>query len=141
MIVKLTQEQEKMLEVYKNKYIDIGLNTDRFSFETAKQISDFYYEKICGKKRVPIIIMDSPYSAWLAVCLLSSGQVWTQVEDQVYYQVYYQVCNQVKNQVYNQVCNQVKNQVWNQVEQVRNQVRNQVWNQVENQVWNQYGNK
>ena len=37
MIVKLTQEQEKMLEVYKNKYINIGLNIYDFETENEKR--------------------------------------------------------------------------------------------------------
>jgi hypothetical protein len=152
MITKLTKEQESLLQTYKDKYLKIGLSTDRFDFETAKEISDYYYEKIVEKKRVPVVIMDSPYSAWLAVCMLlnAENKVWNQVRNQVNDQVNDQIWNQVRNQIFKQVSNQVSNQVfsqvWNQVSdqvsnQVCDQVRNQVFKQVSNQIWNQVRNQ
>ena len=118
MIEKLTPAQEKKLLEYRDKWIKIGLSTERVDFNVAKKISDFYYTKIANKKPVPVVIMRSPLETWLAVCLLCSNS------------------NQVKNQVWNQVRNQVGDQVGDQVKnQVKNQVWDQVYNQVSNQVW------
>jgi len=85
MIEQLNKEQEDLLAVYRDKWLRIGLCTDRADWNTAKWISDYYYENIAKKKPVPIVIMPSPLSTWIAVCLLSSdkkqvdSQVWSQV--------------------------------------------------------------
>ena len=131
-ITKLTKHQEAQLEVYKNKWLEIGLSTKMPSKKRTKEIIDNVYKHLLQKPTVPIAILDNPYDTWGAVCIYASerNQVRNQVENQVW--------NQVWNQVENQVGNQVRNQVWNQVgNQVENQVRDQVWNQVENQVENQ----
>lgn len=138
-ITELTKEQEKQLAVYRDKWLKIGLSTEDFTFEKAKEISDFYYEKVLGKESVPVIVMDSPYSAWLAVCMLSDGQVWEQVVGQVYDQVHEQVYNQVGEQAREQIWEQVRGQIQKQVneqisQQVGGQVRGQVWRQVNEQV-------
>jgi hypothetical protein len=119
MIDKLTKKQKAKLEVYKNKWLDIGLSTKNISNEEAVKIIHNLYEKLLDKPKVPVVVLDSPLQCWIAVCMFSGNQVENQV------------VNQVWNQVENQVVNQVGNQVWNQVEnQVVNQVRNQVRNQV-----------
>ena len=97
MIEKLTKEQEVQLPIYRDKWLKIGLCTDRVDWKVCKFISDYYYKNIAMKPIVPVVILSSPLYAWYAVCLF----------------------NQVGNQVGNQVWNQVGNQVWNQV---RNQV-------------------
>ena len=133
----LSKEQEELIPVYRDKWLKIGLSTDRFSVERGKEISDYYYKNILGKPTVPVIVVDSPLAAWYAVSILSTCS-----HDQVENQVRGQVWNQVRNQVSDQVWNQVRNQVENQVEnQVSNKVWNQVRDQVENQVWNQVSNK
>ena len=142
MINTLTPEQEKLLIVYRDKWLKIGISTNRVSLSVGKHISDYYYKKLAEKPIVPVVIMSSPFYAWYAVCLMNQKDVRNQVWNQVENQVWNQVENQVWNQVWNQVRNQVQNQVENQVEnQVRNQVQNQVENQVGNQVWNQVENQ
>jgi len=156
MVEYLTQKQISKFPEYVDKWVKIGLSTERISFDQVKRIVNNLYKEILGYNENPIIIlMDSPISAWYATLFCNhifnnNDQVWNQVENQVMNQVLNQVRNQVENQVENQVRDQVRNQVWNQVEnQVRNQVRNQVWNQVWNQVrnqvwyqvWNQVGNQ
>jgi hypothetical protein len=155
-IEKLTKYQESQLEVYKDKWLGIGLSTEQPSFERTKEIIDNVYTHLLEKTVVPIVILDNPFDTWKAICLYASeknqveSQVENQVESQVWNQVRNQVRNQVENQVWNQVRNQVESQVWNQVRnqvwnQVRNQVESQVWNQVRNQVesqvWNQVRNQ
>lgn len=68
MIESLTKEQEAMLDVYVERYIAKGLDTTPFTYETAKQISDYYYVNIEEKQPVPVIVKDSPYAAWQEVC-------------------------------------------------------------------------
>ena len=137
MIEKLTPEQESRIPEFRDKWLKIGLSTQQIDFKKALEIKNIVYRKLLNKKDVPVILMDSPLTAWLATRYLGylfyENQVRNQVEDQVSNQVW----DPVWNQVWNQVSNQVENQVWNQVgNQVGNQVKNQVWNQVENQVWN-----
>ena len=121
MIEKLTPEQESRIPEFRDKWLKIGLSTQQIDFKKALEIKNIVYGKLLNKKDVPVILMGSPLTAWLATwylgCLFYGNQVGNQVE------------NQVKNQVWNQVWNQVENQV-------RNQVENQVWNQVRNQVGN-----
>ena len=142
MIEKLTPEQESRIPEFRDKWLKIGLSTQQIDFKKALEIKNIVYRKLLNKKDVPVILMDSPLTAWLATRYLGylfyENQVRNQVEDQVSNQVW----DPVWNQVWNQVSNQVENQVWNQVgNQVGNQVKNQVWNQVENQVWNQVENQ
>ena len=91
MITKLTKEQEALLPTYAEKWLKIGLCTDRVDPATATWISNYYYTNLLYKKQVPIIIKESPLSALR------------------------EVRNQVGNQVRNQVGNQVRGQVRNQV--------------------------
>ena len=138
MIDKLTKEQEEQFEVYVDKWLKIGLCTDKFTREEAEPIVNDLYKHILKKDKVPLIIMDSPLSAWLAACLLNNdmsqvmSQVRSQVESQVWSQVEVQVWSQVDSQVGSQVMSQVRSQVWSQVE---SQVKSQVESQVESQVW------
>ena len=92
-IEKITQEQIKLLEVYRDKWIKIGLSTDRFTKEDAQKYSDYLYEKILKKKKVPVIIAESPLSAWIIVNLFVfnrasveasvEASIWASVEDSV----------------------------------------------------------
>jgi len=152
MVEYLTQKQISKFPEYVDKWVKIGLSTERISFDQVKRIVNNLYKEILGYNENPIIIlMDSPVSAWYATLFCNhifnnndqiENQVWNQVENQVMNQVWNQVWNQVGDQVRNQVRNQIRNQVENQVgDQVRNQVWNQVWNQIKNQVWNQVKNQ
>ena len=85
MIDKLTKEQEEKLVEYRDKWLKIGLSTDRVSLAVGKEISDYYYAKLLKKPIVPVVVMSSPLYAWYAVCLLS--QVGSQVVSQVRSQV------------------------------------------------------
>lgn len=152
MIKTLRKEQKTLLPVYRDKWLKIGLNTKPFALGEASPIITYLYENILKKPVPPIVILDSPYKAWLAVCMLTTrnqvreqvrdqiekqvwGQVWGQVGKQVWSQVWSQVWEQVWSQVWNQIENQVRNKVWERVkEQVENQVVNQVWEQVMNQI-------
>lgn len=56
MITELTKEQEEQLAVYKDKWLKIGLSTEPFTFDEAKELVDFYYKNIAKKDTVPIVI-------------------------------------------------------------------------------------
>ena len=121
LIKKLTPEEEKQLSVYRNKWLKIGLCTDRVDWNVAKYISDYYYQKIANKPIVPVVVLSSPLYTWVAVCIMSK------VRSQVCSQVMSQVRSQVESQVESQVRSQVRSQVWSQVmSQVRSQVESQV---------------
>jgi len=146
MINKLTSSQEKLLQVYREKWLAIGLSTKRIDRKKAKENFMIFNKLILGNKKQPLIIfMDSPLTAWLATLSMYNyfnNQNKNQVRNRVENQVREQVWNRVEEQVWNRVWNRVREQVWNRVrEQVRNQlneqVENQVWNRVEEQVENQ----
>ncbi len=71
MITELTQEQKEQMAVYSDKWIKIGLSTDRFTKDEAQKCADYLYEKVLKKKKVPVIVADSPLSAWIIVNMLS----------------------------------------------------------------------
>ena len=159
MIDKLTKSQEANLAEYRDKWLKIGLSTDRVTFGIAKPIIDGLYTKILNKKSVPVIILRSPLEAWLGTLYVANlfykgsqvasqveSQAWSQVESQVGSQVESQVRSQVESQVGSQVESQVRSQVasqvWSQVEShVGSQVRSQVRSQVESQVGSQVGSR
>ncbi len=117
MIDKLTQEQEKKLSVYRDKWLKIGLSTDRVDWKIGKEISDYYYKNLNHKPIVPVVVLSSPLYAWVAVCLFN--------------QVVSQVRSEVRSQVESEVWARVESQVWSQVwSQVRSQVRSEVGSQV-----------
>lgn len=101
-IESLTPEQEQLLEVYKQKWIDKGLNTDRLDPKVCQEVSDYYYEKILNKPKVPILIKENPHTTWLAVCEYGNDGV---TENFVYpyldgnlmsgYFAFYDYCNEV----------------------------------------------
>ncbi len=122
MINEFTKEQEKQVEVYRNKWLAIGLSTDRINRKEGIKKFTIFNKVILDKKKIPIVIfMDSPITTWLATLLF-------------YNYFYYKNGSQVRSQVWSQVRSQVWSQVWSQVE---SQVESQVWSQVESQVRSQ----
>ena len=153
-IEKLTQEQIKLLEVYRDKWIKIGLSTDRFTKEDAQKYSDYLYEKILKKKKVPIIIAESPLSAWIIVNMFVFNQasvrdsVWASVgasvEDSVRASVWASVRASVGASVRASVGASVRASVWDSVRasvgasvraSVRDSVRASVGDSVEDSIW------
>jgi hypothetical protein len=150
MITKLTKEQESQLDVYKNKWLKIGLSISETNKQRAEQaIRDAYVmagldaPKIIFWAQSPIgLLMTAKLIKETASSKIEIDQVRRQVKNQVWNQVGDQVWRQVKNQVWNQVRDQVRDQVWDQVgRQVVDQVRSQVWNQVRDQVGDQVVNQ
>ena len=150
MITQITKKQESKMSEYVEKYIKIGLNTERIDKQQCKSDIDEIYVNILGRKKVPVIVLENPYMCWIAVnmfCQNRNGiQVYNQVNNQIYKQIWNQVRDQVNNQVrvqiYNQVNNRIYKQVWNQVRnQVDDQVRVQIYNQIYNQIYKRVRNQ
>src|SRR3990167_8416407 len=88
-IESLTQQQQSRLSIIQDKWIAIGLSTDRVDRGTAERALHAAY-KSAGKSQPRFLIMlRSPLEACLAVALIRSGSA----------QVRAQVSNQVSNQV------------------------------------------
>ena len=142
MIKELTKEQQSQLSVYRDKWIKIGLSTQQIDLDKAIEIKNSIYSVLLNKKDVPVILMDSPLTAWIATLYLGNlfygkqvqSQVRSKVESQVGSEVGSQVRSKVELQVSSQVESKVESQVWLQV---RSQVESQVWSQVDSQVWSQ----
>jgi len=67
MIQELTKAQEEQLQVYRDRYIEIGLNTDRIDQSIVKNIIDNFYTEILDKKPVPFKIFPSPLMSILFI--------------------------------------------------------------------------
>ena len=96
MINSLTDKQEKKLKIYKDKWLAIGLSTDRIDRKSAAENFNLFNEKVLkGKKNPTIVFMDSPLTTWLALLLINKyigkgknmsrvwSKVWLQVGSQV----------------------------------------------------------
>jgi hypothetical protein len=151
-ITGLSEKQESELSTFREKWLKIGLNTEKVDRKKAEQAVIEVY-KTAGLKTPKIKVwLDSPYAGSIGSSMLAQvraqvgAQVWDQVRAQVGAQVGDQVRAQVRDQVRAQVRAQVGAQVWAQVraqvgaqvwDQVRAQVGAQVWAQVRAQVWDQ----
>lgn len=105
MITELTEEQKKMMPVYDDKWVKIGLSCESFKEQTINLL----YEKILNKKRpAEIILSPSPLQAWQ------------------------QLCEQIAKQGREQVCEQLREQA-QALEQEKKQMLQRRWMQAENQ--------
>ena len=149
MIENLNEKQIEDLKAYRDKWINIGLDTKRANRQAAEQYAKDAY-RVAGLDEPKMFIwVDSPIGGLIAVKLIKeisnkykiykNAQVGDQVRDQVRDQVWDQVWDQVRAQVGAQVRAQVVAQVWAQVgaqvwAQVGAQVRDQVRAQVKNEL-------
>ena len=141
-VERLTQEQEAMLPVIRDKWLKIGLSCEPCDFERAKAGAIMAYKAAGLEPPKLFLVADSPVSGAIMATMLKGqeAQVGDQVRAQVEAQVWAQVGAQVEAQVGDQVWDQVGDQVWDQVwDQVGAQVGDQVGAQVGDQVWAQVG--
>ena len=120
MITKLTIEQKNKLKEYKEKYIKIGLSTDRINRGMCiKDVNNFYVSILKREKSRKVIFCQSPYQLWKMICFFKfSVKI---------------ILNKIKNKKIN--IKKIKKDISNEVEnEVRNEVRNEVWNEVSNEV-------
>jgi hypothetical protein len=64
MITELTKEQEAMLPVYRAKWKAISTDSTPFTQAEAEDIIHAYQKYVLGVKETPVIVCDSPISAW-----------------------------------------------------------------------------
>jgi len=152
-IEKLTKEQEELLQVYRDKWIKLGLSTDRFTQEDAQQWADYFYENIRKKTKVPVIVAQSPLSAWIIVNLFAFAEkgyklpvknIPASVEASVEASVRDSVWASVWASVEASVEDSVSDSVWASVEasvsdSVRDSVGDSVWAFVGDSVWASVG--
>lgn len=70
MIEKLTSKQEKLMAVYRDRYIAKGLNTDKIDKkELQKDLKAFYTEVLEWPNLKTIVLCKSPWELWLNVKL------------------------------------------------------------------------
>ena len=122
-IEKLNEEQVAQLSVYSEKWLKIGLSTERANRSAAENaLREAYKEG--GLPPPPVIVwVDSPRGGLIAAKLLKEffqkypkyGREGEKVQDQVGGQVLDQVWYQVRDKVGDQVGGQVRAQVWDQV--------------------------
>ena len=70
-IEKLTPTQEKELINYRDKWLAVGLSTDRIDRKKAIENFTVFNNLVLGNKTQPVFVfMDSPLTTWLATLLL-----------------------------------------------------------------------
>ena len=120
MKTKLTKEEENLLFVIKDKWLNFAFGVDEFIVEKFNKGIDFIYT-ISNLPKPKKIFVDSPLEMQYACQILKNHK---QIEQQVRQQVEQQVEQQVRQQVWQQVGQQVGQQVEQQVrQQVSQQVR------------------
>ena len=73
MITELTQEQKDQCPIYAQKWIDIGISTNRIEYDRALDIVNDVQEHLLQKPRTPIILVDDPIEAWIACHFANEG--------------------------------------------------------------------
>lgn len=73
MITELTQEQKDQCPIYAQKWIDIGISTNRIEYSRALDIVNDVQEHLLQKARTPIILVDDPIEAWIACHFANEG--------------------------------------------------------------------
>lgn len=133
-IEKLSKEQEVLLPLALDKWLQIGLSTTRSTDDQMRSAMSLAYAK-ANLPEPMCIILESPLQTSIVSGMLKTrarvrDQVRDQIRAQVWAQVWDQVRAQVGAQVWAQAWDQVGAQVWAQVgDQVGDQVRAQVRDQ------------
>ena len=99
--MKLTSEQETLIPVIRDKWLDMVFKERKFDIHSATKGVKFIYQ-ISGLKEPLVIALQSPLACQFAANLTKRAQVWAQVRDQVRAQVWDQVRDQVGAQVWDQ---------------------------------------
>lgn len=65
MITELTDAQKKEMEVYRDRYIEKGFSTEKFTVEEATEIVNDLYVNVLGQaKPERVEVFPSPFAAW-----------------------------------------------------------------------------
>ena len=81
MITELTQEQIDFFPQYVEKYIKIGLSTERIDKEKCIQYANEIMTKILGRNELPVVFADSPFSAWIFVNIFSNKDIYKSAQE------------------------------------------------------------
>ena len=83
MITELTEEQSRLIEVYRDKWMDIGLSVEDMSDEETYQILDELYS-VLEKENPKKLILDSPIQCSIAYAILENKeQILDTVSDKI----------------------------------------------------------
>jgi len=134
-IESLTPEQTDRLADYREKWIQIGLNTDPCNRPLAEKSIRAAYKNAALSPPRQIVWVNSPMGVLIAYAVLQG--IGPQVRTQVWTQIGPQVRTQVRDQIGPQVLDQVGALV---LDQVRALVGDKVWNQVRDKVGSQIKN-
>ena len=115
MLEKLNEEQEKQIEIIRNKWIDRALNSNgEYNEKNLKDGIDWLYSLVNLPPPKFKIIVNSPLAAQFAFNFIT--EIFKILKDKEL---------KVNDQINDQVTSQVRNQIW---DQVRNQVGSQYIN-------------
>jgi hypothetical protein len=123
MITTLTTDQEAKLEVYANKWINIGLSTK----PTNKAKAEVHFKAIYEQNdlKVPKVVWVSSPKEWdLEVAKIDRAKVGAKVWDKVGDKVWDKVGGKVRDKVLDKVWDKVWAKVW---AKVRDKVRDKVY--------------
>ena len=75
MIDKLTQSQIDEMPKYVDKWLKIGLSTERVQIRDCQKSADYFYKRFRNMKTPPIIVFDGVLSAWIGLHLFIKDSV------------------------------------------------------------------
>jgi hypothetical protein len=81
-IEKLTPEQIAMFEPWREKWLKVGLCTDRITVEMATPILERFGKEVLGKVPTKIIVEPSPIAAWKTVSRIACEEELKKLQEQ-----------------------------------------------------------
>ena len=126
-IEKLTQKQEALIPVYREKWRRIALSTEAIDRQKASNAIKAAYE-LMGYPEPEIIFCDSPEAAGYAIVSQLESQLGSQLGSLLVNQLYSQLVNQLENELWSQLWNQLWNQLHSQLD---SQLENQLYSQLD----------
>ena len=133
LITELTAEQEALLSVYRDKWLSIGLSTERIGRASLTESIEHFYVDILKRKEPIVVFMPNPLWAWVACTLLwEKSKVRSEVESKVASEVESKVWSEVESKVWSKVWSEVRSEVWSEVRsKVKSEVESKVRSEVE----------
>ena len=132
---ELTSEQETLMEVVANEWIDIALG--KTVYDEAKIVGGVkWMYALVGLKEPTVLVVDSPLACQLVANSVKVGdKVWKKVKEKVRDKVKEKVRDKVWEKVGEKVGDKVKEKVRDKVwEKVGEKVGNKVWEKVKEKV-------
>ena len=154
-IKHMSSEQRRKLAAYRDRYIELGLNTNRVTPEVFPLVREFYTKILHQQEPETILIMPTPLHAWVAEMMLEgttqpredyservrireavneflegslSPQVWDEVD--------YNDCWEIRHKISDSVTAVVNSEVWRKIEgQIDEQVCDFIITVVNSEVW------